>query len=150
MKTDFSSWSMDNRKLKCQTPTPESYFQTQLHEIRPMFCVVRLQHQTKSTKSPQHSPASWCDIAATLPLELLNAVYQESEMSPHKPNNTTVRKVPFRSLISGSPGSCPNLSAGVSGLSQLVCCTSSIEMPLHAWQSERRLSLLLRGALLSG
>lgn len=131
MKTDFSSWSMDNRKLKCQTPTPESYFQTQLHEIRPMFCVVRLQHQTKSTKSPQHSPASWCDIAATLPLELLNAVYQESEMSPHRPNNTTVRKVPFRSLISGSPGSCPNRVRGIWALSARLRCFQEINASLR-------------------
>ncbi len=44
-----------------------------------------------------------------LPLELLNAVYQDNDISPHNPNSETVRKVPFLSLISGcAPVSCPN------------------------------------------
>lgn len=46
---------------------------------------------------------------SVLPLELLNAVYQDNDISPHNPNSKTVRKVPFLSLISGSaPVSCPN------------------------------------------
>lgn len=47
-----------------------------------------------------------------LPLELLKAVYQDRETSPHSPNNKTVRKETFRSLISGAPGACPHREGG--------------------------------------
>lgn len=50
-----------------------------------------------------------------LPLELLKAVYQDRETSPHSPNNKTVRKETFRSLISGAPGACPHREGGGEG-----------------------------------
>ncbi|KAL1261387.1 hypothetical protein QQF64_006652 [Cirrhinus molitorella] len=56
-------------------------------------------------RNSKHAPP----VCSVLPLELLNAVYQDNDISPHNPNSKTVRKVPFLSLISGSaPVSCPN------------------------------------------
>lgn len=73
---------------------------------------------------------------SVLPFELLNAVYQDNDISPHKPNSKTVRKVPFLILISGSARvSCPNRTVCLSAYS--VWCVRSLMTAVLAWGKTR-------------
>lgn len=71
---------------------------------------------SEAAASPSHQHCSVTHARThahgTIPLELLKAVYQDRETSPHSPNNKPVRKETCRSLISGAPGACPHREGG--------------------------------------
>lgn len=121
----LSSCSWHVMRLKPSAPCTSSLASAHHHA----FFSCNIQNQTTprlpSTLSPpkqtrhQHTRArahthadAHTGTHRLLPLELLKAVYQDRETSPHSPNNKTVKKETFRSLISGAPGACPHREGG--------------------------------------